>query len=40
VKLPLGIHCHNDSELAVANSLMAVECGAVQVQGTINGYGE
>ncbi len=40
VKLPLGIHCHNDGELAVANSLMAVECGAVQVQGTINGYGE
>jgi 2-isopropylmalate synthase len=40
VKLPLGIHCHNDSELAVANSLAAVECGAIQVQGTINGYGE
>ncbi len=40
VSLPLGIHCHNDSELAVANSLAAVECGAVQVQGTINGYGE
>jgi 2-isopropylmalate synthase len=39
-KLPLGIHTHNDSELAVANSLAAVECGAVQVQGTINGYGE
>ena len=40
VKLPLGIHCHNDSELAVANSLAAVECGIVQVQGTMNGYGE
>jgi 2-isopropylmalate synthase len=40
IRLPLGIHCHNDSELAVANSLMAVECGAIQVQGTINGYGE
>ncbi len=40
IKLPLGIHCHNDSELAVANSLAAVECGIVQVQGTINGYGE
>jgi 2-isopropylmalate synthase len=40
IKLPLGIHCHNDSELAVANSLTAVECGVVQVQGTINGYGE
>lgn len=39
-KTPLGIHCHNDSELAVANSLAAVKEGAVQVQGTINGYGE
>ncbi|MBF0625987.1 MAG: citramalate synthase [Magnetococcales bacterium] len=37
---PLGIHCHNDSGLAVANSLMAVEAGVVQVQGTINGLGE
>jgi 2-isopropylmalate synthase len=37
---PIGIHCHNDSELAVANSLIAVEHGAVQVQGTINGIGE
>ena len=37
---PLGIHAHNDSDLAVANSLAAVECGATQVQGTINGYGE
>ena len=36
----LGIHAHNDCELAVANSLAAVEAGAVQVQGTINGYGE
>ncbi len=40
VATPLGIHCHNDSELAVANSLIAVEHGAVQVQGTINGFGE
>ncbi|HYK92021.1 MAG TPA: citramalate synthase [Acidobacteriota bacterium] len=40
VKTPLGIHTHNDSELAVANSLAAVSCGVVQVQGTINGYGE
>src|SRR5206468_927419 len=40
VKVPLGIHVHNDSELAVANSLAAVECGAIQVQGTMNGYGE
>ena len=36
----LGIHTHNDSELAIANSLAAVEAGAVQVQGTINGIGE
>lgn len=36
----LGIHTHNDGELAVANSLAAVLAGAVQVQGTINGYGE
>jgi len=40
VKTPLGIHAHNDSECAVANSLMAVEHGAVHVQGTINGFGE
>lgn len=39
-QLPLGIHCHNDSELAVANTLTAVEHGATQVQGTINGFGE
>ncbi len=37
---PLGIHCHNDCELAVANSLEAVEHGCVQVQGTVNGVGE
>jgi 2-isopropylmalate synthase len=36
----LGIHAHNDSELAVANSLAGIEAGAVQVQGTINGIGE
>ncbi len=36
----LGIHVHNDCELAVANSLQAVTCGVRQVQGTINGYGE
>ena len=36
----LGIHAHNDCELAVANSLAAVEHGAVHVRGTINGYGE
>jgi len=37
---PLGIHAHNDAELAVANTLAAVSAGASQVQGTINGYGE
>lgn len=36
----LGIHAHNDTETAVANSLIAVTMGARQVQGTINGYGE
>ncbi|MCM8783372.1 MAG: citramalate synthase [Candidatus Omnitrophica bacterium] len=40
IKKPLGIHCHNDSDLAVANSLSAVKLGIVLVQGTINGYGE
>ena len=40
VRHPLGIHAHNDSETAVANSLAAVHEGAVQVQGTVNGYGE
>ena len=38
--VPLGIHAHNDSELALANTLAAVKAGATQVQGTINGYGE
>ncbi len=38
--VPLGIHAHNDSESAVANTLAAVRAGATQVQGTINGYGE
>ena len=36
----IGIHCHNDGELAVANTLAAVDVGATQVQGTINGIGE
>lgn len=40
VNVPLGIHCHNDAELAVANSLVAVQHGVRQVQGTINGIGE
>jgi len=39
-KVSLGIHAHNDAELAVANTLAAVQAGATQVQGTINGYGE
>ncbi len=39
-KVKWGIHAHNDSGVAVANSLIAVDLGAHQVQGTINGYGE
>jgi len=37
---PIGIHAHNDGDAAVGNTLVAVEKGAVHVQGTINGYGE
>jgi 2-isopropylmalate synthase len=40
VNCPIGIHCHNDSDVAVANTLAGVRAGAVQVQGTINGFGE
>ena len=40
LKTPLGIHTHNDSEMAVANSVAAVQAGCIQVHGTINGYGE
>jgi 2-isopropylmalate synthase len=40
VPVPLGIHCHNDCDLAIANSLAAVSAGCMQVQGTINGIGE
>lgn len=40
VKGDIGIHAHNDSECAVANSLIAVDAGASQIQGTINGLGE
>ena len=40
VRVPLGIHTPNDAELAVANSMAAVESGVTQVQGTINGLGE
>lgn len=40
LQCPVGIHSHNDCGLGVANALAAVEAGACQVQGTINGYGE
>jgi len=40
ITCPLGIHCHNDSGTAVANSISAVMAGVTQVQGTINGIGE
>ncbi len=36
----IGIHCHNDTGCAVANSMAAVSAGATHVQGTVNGYGE
>jgi 2-isopropylmalate synthase len=39
-KITIGIHCHNDSDCAVANSLAAVDAGVRHVQGTINGLGE
>ncbi len=40
ITIPLGIHAHNDSDLAVAVTLAAVKAGVTHVQGTINGYGE
>jgi 2-isopropylmalate synthase len=40
IDTPLGIHTHNDGECAVANALAAVREGCIQVQGTVNGYGE
>jgi 2-isopropylmalate synthase len=40
LKPPVGIHAHNDSDLAVANSLAAVEAGCTMVHGTLNGWGE
>jgi len=40
VPCPLGIHCHNDADVAVANTIAGVRSGAVHVQGTINGFGE
>ena len=39
-RVALGIHVHNDAGCAVANSLVAVDAGVLQVQGTVNGYGE
>jgi len=38
--VPLGIHCHNDTGCAVANTLAGVDAGVMHIQGTINGYGE
>ncbi len=40
IETPVGIHCHNDCDVGVANSLAAVDEGALQVQGTVNGLGE
>lgn len=40
IDVPFGVHMHNDLQLAVANSIIAVDHGVLQVQGTINGYGE
>ena len=40
IDIPVGVHCHNDCDLAVANTLAAVRAGASHVQGTINGFGE
>jgi 2-isopropylmalate synthase len=40
LSVPIGIHTHNDCELGVANALAGLEAGAIQIQGTINGYGE
>lgn len=40
LNIPVGIHCHNDTDCAVANSIAAVKAGALQVQGTVTGIGE
>ena len=40
IETPLGIHCHNDCDVAVANTLSAISAGCIQAQGTINGIGE
>ncbi len=40
IGVDLGIHCHNDTGCAVANTIAAVEAGVMHIQGTVNGYGE
>jgi 2-isopropylmalate synthase len=40
ISIPLGVHYHNDAGSAVASSIMSVQAGVCQVQGTFNGYGE
>ena len=40
IRTPLGIHSHNDCDMAVANSIAAIQAGCAQVHGTMNGYGE
>jgi len=40
LSVPIGIHCHNDCGMAVANSIMAAAAGAAQIQGTLTGFGE
>lgn len=40
IGIPIGIHCHNDNGMAVANSIIGVQAGAICIQGTINGFGE
>jgi len=40
IDYPLGVHCHNDTGMAVANSIIAAKLGVGHIQGTINGYGE
>jgi len=40
INIPLGIHTHNDLDLAIANSLVGFEAGCTHIQGTFNGYGE
>ncbi|MEG2189333.1 MAG: citramalate synthase, partial [Christensenella sp.] len=39
-EIQIGVHCHNDTGMAVAQSMLAIDAGARQVQGTLIGYGE